>query len=82
MCIKRSRYGKAAGTIDLELEDEKACTMLLAVEAGDLSHLVMLLPLRLRVVILLLFWEGRSEMEQLGHGTKNSIPGLSFWHQW
>jgi hypothetical protein len=45
----------------LEVEDEKAHTMLLAVEASDLAYQVMLLPPCLRAVLLLLFWEGRSE---------------------
>jgi hypothetical protein len=47
----------------MEVEDEKAHTMLLAVEASDLVRVVMLLPYRLRAVILLLFWEERSEKE-------------------
>jgi RNA polymerase sigma factor (sigma-70 family) len=47
----------------LEVEDEKAHRMLLAVETSDLARQVMLLPLRLRAVLLLLFWEGRSEKE-------------------
>lgn len=50
-------------TSQLELEDEKANTLLLAVEASDLACHVMLLPPRLRAVMLLLFWEGRSEIE-------------------
>ncbi|HEV2653381.1 MAG TPA: sigma factor-like helix-turn-helix DNA-binding protein [Ktedonobacteraceae bacterium] len=47
----------------LEVEDEQAHRMLLAVETSDLGHQVMLLPPRLRAVLLLLFWEGCSEKE-------------------
>ncbi len=47
----------------LEVEDEQAHRMLLAVETSDLACQVMLLPPRLRAVLLLLFWEGCSEKE-------------------
>ncbi len=47
----------------LEIEDERAHTMMLAVESSDLLRLVLLLPTRLKAIVLLLFWEGRSEKE-------------------
>ncbi len=50
-------------TCVLEIEDEQAHSMLLAIETRDLLRLVLLLPVKLKVVVLLLFWEGRSEKE-------------------
>ena len=50
-------------TCVLEIEDERANGMLLAIEASDLLRLVMLLPVKLKAVVLLLYWEGRSEKE-------------------
>lgn len=47
----------------LDVEDEKAHRMLLAVETSDLARQVMLLPPRLRAVLLQLYWEGLSEKE-------------------
>lgn len=47
----------------LEIEDERAHSMLLAIEASDLLRLVLLLSVKLKAVVLLLFWEGRSEKE-------------------
>jgi Sigma-70, region 4 len=46
-----------------EIEDERAHSMLLAVEMSDLLSLVLLLPDRFKTVVLLLFWEGRSEKD-------------------
>ena len=51
------------GTCILEIEDERAHSMLLAIETSDLLRLVLLLPVKLKAVVLLLFWEGRSEKE-------------------
>ncbi len=50
-------------TCVLEIEDERAHSMLLAIETSDLLRLVLLLPVKLKAVILLLFWEGRSEKD-------------------
>jgi len=50
-------------TCVLEIEDERAHSMLLAIETSDLLRLVLLLPVKLKAVVLLLFWEGRSEKE-------------------
>lgn len=50
-------------TCVFEIEDEQAHSMLLAIETNDLLRLVLLLPAKLKTVVLLLFWEGRSEKE-------------------
>lgn len=50
-------------TCVLEIEDERAHCMLLAIETSDLLRLVLLLPVKLKAVVLLLFWEGRSEKD-------------------
>jgi len=50
-------------TCVLEIEDERAHKMLLAIETSDLLRLVLLLPVKLKAVVLLLFWEGRSEKD-------------------
>ncbi len=50
-------------TCVLEIEDERAQSMLLAIETSDLLRLVLLLPAKLKGVVLLLFWEGRSEKD-------------------
>ena len=47
----------------LDIEDKRAQQELLAVEHIDLLHLVLHLPQRLRSVVLLIFWEGRSEKD-------------------
>jgi hypothetical protein len=54
---------ESGDTCVLEIEDEQAHSMLLAIETHDLLRLVLLLPVKLRAVVLLLFWEGRSEKE-------------------
>jgi RNA polymerase sigma factor (sigma-70 family) len=46
-----------------DVEDERAQAMLQAVERNDLLHMVLRLPDRLKAVILLIFWEDRSEKE-------------------
>ena len=48
---------------ELEIEDERAQQQLLAIERTDLLNLVLQLPEKLRSVILLIFWEGRSERD-------------------
>jgi RNA polymerase sigma factor (sigma-70 family) len=48
---------------DLYYEDEQAQKFLCSIEASDLCQLVLGLPETLRVVILLVFWEGRTEKE-------------------
>jgi RNA polymerase sigma factor (sigma-70 family) len=47
----------------LEIEDEDIQTMFLSVERSDLLQTVLCLPDKLKAVILLIFWEGRSEKE-------------------
>lgn len=50
-------------TVLMDVEDERAQLMLHAVEYSDLLLLVFRLPDRLKAVILLIFWEGRSEKD-------------------
>jgi len=47
----------------LEIEDERAQQALLSVEQGDLPLLILQLPEKLRSVIWLIFWEGRTEKD-------------------
>ncbi|HEY4036532.1 MAG TPA: sigma-70 family RNA polymerase sigma factor [Ktedonobacteraceae bacterium] len=47
----------------LEIEDEGVQRMFLSVEQSDLLQTVLCLPDKLKAVILLIFWEGRSEKE-------------------
>jgi len=47
----------------LEIEDEGVQGMFLSVEQSDLLQTVLCLPDKLKAVILLIFWEGRSEKE-------------------
>jgi RNA polymerase sigma factor (sigma-70 family) len=47
----------------LEIEDESVQRMFLSVERSDLLQTVLCLPDKLKAVILLIFWEGRSEKE-------------------
>lgn len=46
-----------------DVEDERAQVMLQAVERHELLHMVLRLPERLQAVILLIFWEDRTEKE-------------------
>ncbi len=46
-----------------ELEDEKAQKALLAVEQADIPGLILHLPDRLKPIVLLIFWEGRTEKD-------------------
>lgn len=48
---------------ELEIEDERAQQALLSVEQGDLPLLILQLPEKLRSVIWLIFWEGRTEKD-------------------
>ena len=50
-------------TYELNVEDEKAQSALLAVEQSELPSLVLQLPDRLKPVVLLIFWEGRTEKD-------------------
>ncbi len=47
----------------LDIEDEGVQGMFLVVERSDLLHMVLCLPDKLKAVVLLIFWEGRSEKE-------------------
>lgn len=50
-------------TYELNIEDEKAQEALLAVEQADIPGLVLHLPDRLKPIVLLIFWEGRTEKD-------------------
>jgi DNA-directed RNA polymerase specialized sigma24 family protein len=55
---------QAAGDlIELHIEDEMAQNALLAVEHSDLPRLILSLPDKLKAVVLLIFWEGRTEKD-------------------
>lgn len=47
----------------LDIEDERVQRELSAIERTDLLRLVLQLPEKLRLVVLLIFWEGRSEKD-------------------
>jgi len=48
---------------ELNIEDEQARAAFLAVERADLPYLVLRLPETLKSVVLLIFWEGRTEKD-------------------
>ncbi len=48
---------------ELDVEDERVQQEFLAIERADLLRLVLQLPEKLRLVVLLIFWEGRSEKD-------------------
>jgi len=50
-------------TYELDVEDEKAQKALLAVEQADIPGLILRLPDRLKPIVLLIFWEGRTEKD-------------------
>ena len=50
-------------TYELNIEDEKAQEGLLAVEQADIPGLILHLPDRLKPIVLLIFWEGRTEKD-------------------
>lgn len=47
----------------LDVEDEQAQQALLAIEHTDLPRLILHLPEKLKSVVLLIFWEGRTEKD-------------------
>jgi RNA polymerase sigma factor (sigma-70 family) len=47
---------------EMDIEDEQAQQALLSVEQRDLLFLILHLPEKLKPVIWLIFWEGRTEM--------------------
>ena len=49
--------------MELAVNDEQAQRALLAVEYADLPRLVLHLPEKLRTVVWLVFWEGRTEKD-------------------
>ena len=50
-------------TVELAVNDEQVQRALLAVEYADLPRLVLRLPEKLRTVVWLMFWEGRTERD-------------------
>jgi len=48
---------------EIAIEDEDAQKALLAVERSDLPLLILSLPDKLKSVVLLIFWEGRTEKD-------------------
>jgi DNA-directed RNA polymerase specialized sigma24 family protein len=48
---------------ELDIEDEQAQQALLSVEQNDLALLILHLPEKLKSIIWLLFWEGRTEKD-------------------
>jgi len=63
MRLDRSMRDSEGESMRILLEDERAQILLRSAEESDLLHLVLHLPEKLKVVILLVFWEGRSEVE-------------------
>ena len=53
-------------TYTVDVEDERAQKILLSVEQTSLLQLVLHLPEKLKAIILLIFWEGRTEKEVAG----------------
>ena len=51
---------------ELNVEDKLAQKALLAVEQTDIPRIVLRLPDRLKAVVLLIFWEGRTEKDAAG----------------
>ncbi len=61
--LEQSIQQAESGTCPFDVEDEQAQRMLQTVESTDLLQLVLHLPDRLKAVVLLIFWEGRSEKD-------------------
>ena len=61
--IDQPVQGTGAGPLVLWLEDEMARKALLAVEHSDIPRLIVSLPDRLKAVVLLIFWEDRTEKD-------------------
>jgi RNA polymerase sigma factor (sigma-70 family) len=59
-CILRNHHQRSDA---LEVEDDRAQMMLQQVEYSDLVECVLRLPEKCKTVVLLLFWEGRSEKD-------------------
>ncbi|HJT57718.1 MAG TPA: sigma-70 family RNA polymerase sigma factor [Ktedonobacteraceae bacterium] len=50
-------------TMELDVSDEQAQQALLAIEFAELPRLVLQLPQKLKAVVWLIFWEGRTEKD-------------------
>ncbi|GAC1350981.1 MAG: hypothetical protein NVSMB27_38720 [Ktedonobacteraceae bacterium] len=61
--LDRPKQGRDGETYESNIEDDLAQKALVAVEHADIPHLVLYLPDRLRSVVWLIFWEGRTEKD-------------------
>lgn len=61
--IQSWRVVNSEKSVTVEIEDEYACKQQLTIERADLFQQVLLLPMHLKAIILLIFWEGQTEKE-------------------
>src|SRR6266571_4802359 len=61
--LDQPRQLSTGDLIEIHIEDEMAQKDLLAVEHSDLPRLILDLPDKLKAVVLLIFWEGRTEKD-------------------
>jgi DNA-directed RNA polymerase specialized sigma24 family protein len=61
--LDQPRQQSTGDLIEVHIEDETAQRDLLAVEHSDLPRLILDLPDKLKAVVLLIFWEGRTEKD-------------------
>lgn len=61
--LDQPRQQSTGDLIEIHIEDETAQRDLLAVEQSDLPRLILDLPDKLKAVVLLIFWEGRTEKD-------------------
>ena len=61
--LDQPRQQSTGDLIEIHIEDETAQRDLLAVEHSDLPRLILDLPDKLKAVVLLIFWEGRTEKD-------------------
>jgi len=61
--LDQPRQQSTGDLIEIHIEDEMAQKDLLAVEHSDLPRLMLDLPDKLKAVVLLIFWEGRTEKD-------------------
>jgi Sigma-70, region 4 len=61
--LDQSAMNAEGEMMELAVNDEQAQRALLAVEYADLPRLVLHLPEKLRIVVWLMFWEGRTERD-------------------
>ena len=61
--LDQALHQENGGTRAWDVEDEQAQKLLQVVESSDLLQFVLQLPDQFKAVVLLIFWEGRSEKE-------------------